>query len=533
MRSRLTLMAGCLALGLVAADSAQAVTTFSPSQADLFNITDETLSWGGGGSLYTGSGTAYGLVGTDGVRYDMDFQPLPEPAGDGFSRVVLANNSFNTNLIGYDRFDILFQTETLPEMKVKTYINTGASGFFQSDLISSYDDDFEATRISIDLSGVPDLDDVRGFGIQMLVPGSPTAFAQTALVQTAPPFVETRMDEVLMIDSFERATLGGGATGDGWGYAGFVPGPTESDTTFTSTSVGATDGTLAGKLTRAGVASGTFKWGLERVWTSTGDDRPVPADANNDNPDDTAVPTITQAEVELAAAAFNQATHLAFDVSYDTADFDPEATWAKLAVVINDSTGAWYQKGGDLAFVNPQYLDPGVTTMSIELPLSALISASTSSPVPAGTPFGGIFMGGPNPDDPEGDPLPPSDLIILGFGTSMGNASFQPVAGSIIIDNLRLLERVVVPDLPGDLDGDGFVGINDLNIVLGAWNQTVTAGDLLSGDPSGDGFVGIDDLNTVLGDWNNGTPPVLATVPEPTTLALVILGGAAVVSRRR
>ncbi len=62
--------------------------------------------------------------------------------------------------------------------------------------------------------------------------------------------------------------------------------------------------------------------------------------------------------------------------------------------------------------------------------------------------------------------------------------------------------------LTGDLDGDGFVGINDLNVVLGNWNQNVTQGDLLSGDPSDDGFVGIDDLNIVLGNWNAGTPPV-------------------------
>ena len=41
----------------------------------------------------------------------------------------------------------------------------------------------------------------------------------------------------------------------------------------------------------------------------------------------------------------------------------------------------------------------------------------------------------------------------------------------------------------GDLDANGFVGISDLNIVLGNWNQNVTPGDFLSGDPSADGFV--------------------------------------------
>jgi hypothetical protein len=73
--------------------------------------------------------------------------------------------------------------------------------------------------------------------------------------------------------------------------------------------------------------------------------------------------------------------------------------------------------------------------------------------------------------------------------------------------------------LVGDLDSDGFVGINDLNIVLGNWNTAVTAGDLLSGDPSGDGFVGIDDLNTVLGNWNAGTPPVAASTSQDETVA--------------
>jgi PEP-CTERM motif len=88
------------------------------------------------------------------------------------------------------------------------------------------------------------------------------------------------------------------------------------------------------------------------------------------------------------------------------------------------------------------------------------------------------------------------------------------------------------PPLLGDLDGDGFVGIADLNIVLGNWNQNVPPADPAA-DPSGDGFVGIDDLNTVLGNWNAGTPPASAAVPEPTTLALLGLGGVAMLRRSR
>ncbi|GAB4108689.1 MAG: hypothetical protein Kow00105_16300 [Phycisphaeraceae bacterium] len=60
--------------------------------------------------------------------------------------------------------------------------------------------------------------------------------------------------------------------------------------------------------------------------------------------------------------------------------------------------------------------------------------------------------------------------------------------------------------IDGDLNKDGFVGIDDLNIVLGNWNQAVGPGDFFSGDVSSDGFVGIDDLNTVLSNWNAVAP---------------------------
>ncbi len=92
----------------------------------------------------------------------------------------------------------------------------------------------------------------------------------------------------------------------------------------------------------------------------------------------------------------------------------------------------------------------------------------------------------------------------------------------------------LIPRLAGDLNGDGFVGIDDLNIVLGNWNQSVTAGDPTAGDPSGDGFVGIDDLNTVLGDWNTGAPPKIElppNLPEPGSLSLIGLGGLMVLRR--
>lgn len=84
--------------------------------------------------------------------------------------------------------------------------------------------------------------------------------------------------------------------------------------------------------------------------------------------------------------------------------------------------------------------------------------------------------------------------------------------------------------LAGDLDGDGFVGIADLNAVLGDWNRGVDPGVWLNSDPSGDGFVGIVDLNTVLGNWNTGAPSDTSSVPEPGSFVLVALWGVLLVN---
>ncbi|MEZ6190402.1 MAG: hypothetical protein R3C45_03830 [Phycisphaerales bacterium] len=91
-----------------------------------------------------------------------------------------------------------------------------------------------------------------------------------------------------------------------------------------------------------------------------------------------------------------------------------------------------------------------------------------------------------------------------------------------ISDARAALLALTNPALPGDLNGDGFVGIADLNLVLGNWNQNVAPGDWLLGDPSGDGYVGIADLNVVLGYWNTGTPPAGAVVPEPASFGLMM-----------
>lgn len=85
--------------------------------------------------------------------------------------------------------------------------------------------------------------------------------------------------------------------------------------------------------------------------------------------------------------------------------------------------------------------------------------------------------------------------------------------------------------LTGDLDGDGFVGVSDLDLLLANWGDSVPAGSLIDGDASGDGLVGQPDLQIVLDAWGDGTPPSGA-VPEPGSLGM-LLGAAGLFLTRR
>ena len=93
----------------------------------------------------------------------------------------------------------------------------------------------------------------------------------------------------------------------------------------------------------------------------------------------------------------------------------------------------------------------------------------------------------------------------------------------------RLLPETLID---GDLNADGFVGVDDLGIVLQNWNLQVPARDPRYGDSTGDGFVGVDDLNIILLNWNNGTPPSeSANIPEPGTLCLLGMASASLLRR--
>ncbi len=117
------------------------------------------------------------------------------------------------------------------------------------------------------------------------------------------------------------------------------------------------------------------------------------------------------------------------------------------------------------------------------------------------------------------DLLDMADALEDYYGQAIGGIDFHPLIAWA--ENAEHAEQI--PFIYGDISCDGYVGIDDLDMILSAWNQNVNPGTQL--DPSGDGYVGLSDLNVILDHWNEGAVMTAPTVmvPEPAAVGIVLL----------
>ena len=93
------------------------------------------------------------------------------------------------------------------------------------------------------------------------------------------------------------------------------------------------------------------------------------------------------------------------------------------------------------------------------------------------------------------------------------------------------LEMVYSITVVGDVDGDGYVGGTDLTGTITNWGMT--GASRIDGDLNGDGTVSGPDYTEVITYWGTGSPPEPpSTIPEPATMALLLIGGLAALLRR-
>jgi hypothetical protein len=129
--------------------------------------------------------------------------------------------------------------------------------------------------------------------------------------------------------------------------------------------------------------------------------------------------------------------------------------------------------------------------------------------------------------DGQGQPI----KVRATIGWGQLHLEGENAAGCCDMFSYRLDAYAKLPQF-GDLNKDGYVGIADLNMVLGDFGKDVTP--MMGADADWDGFVGIEDLNAVLGNWNAGlTGSAPSLVPEPVSPSLILTGLACWMLRRR
>ena len=92
------------------------------------------------------------------------------------------------------------------------------------------------------------------------------------------------------------------------------------------------------------------------------------------------------------------------------------------------------------------------------------------------------------------------DLIGIGLPWGMNTSGQIILQGAHQEFSAVAIRLTPIMAPPGDLDGDGSVGVSDLLILLGNWGPCPDCNDCLA-DLDEDCVVGVKDLLILLGNW--------------------------------
>ncbi len=99
-------------------------------------------------------------------------------------------------------------------------------------------------------------------------------------------------------------------------------------------------------------------------------------------------------------------------------------------------------------------------------------------------------------------------------------------------DNFWQIDEVLISSsdlIMGDADASGYVGDNDLSLVLANWSLDT---DWAHGNFNNDSVVNDDDMSLLLAHWNEGAAPTGGgAAPEPVSLAILAVGAVGLLRR--
>ncbi|MBA4107592.1 MAG: hypothetical protein C0485_17790 [Pirellula sp.] len=101
--------------------------------------------------------------------------------------------------------------------------------------------------------------------------------------------------------------------------------------------------------------------------------------------------------------------------------------------------------------------------------------------------------------------------------------------GNFIAANMVAANLVAAPVLPGDYTGDGQVDGNDFLL----WQTQLGSNGAMEADGNLDGMVDAADLTIWSENFSAGVPAAANAVPEPASVALLLIGQAALWIRRK
>ncbi|MGD9127684.1 MAG: dockerin type I domain-containing protein [Planctomycetia bacterium] len=126
-------------------------------------------------------------------------------------------------------------------------------------------------------------------------------------------------------------------------------------------------------------------------------------------------------------------------------------------------------------------------------------------------------------------------IFSAGLGNSPESGVWSWFDGDLDLDgDVDEADLAIMNPAPGDANCDGMVDASDATILAGNWQQASGA-SWTTGDFNGDGAVDASDATILAGNWQYAASPAPSTVPEPSSVVMLmaVLGAVALLRRRK